>query len=136
MSNLNLAALEQKIEHFLLSRIPSIQAIYLFGSVSTQQSGPESDIDIAVLFLEKIDPATLWFMAQDLARELDQDVDLVDLRKASTIFQHQIVYYGHRFFCSDRYKVDLFETYVLSEYTNFIEARSPLVRDFLERGSL
>lgn len=125
-----------KIRDFLISRISDIEAIYIFGSASQGAMHPESDIDIAVLCKKRLTGYNFWEIGQELASKLDIDVDLIDLREASTIFQHEILVHGKRIFFREAFFVDQFETVVFSEYTNLIEIRAPLIQDIQERGSV
>jgi len=60
-------------------------AVYLFGNRANGQDGPDSDLDLAVLVEGKLSPVALWEQAQSLAVVLRCDVDLIDLRAASTV---------------------------------------------------
>ena len=64
--------------------------------MSAARRGGDSDIDLAVLVAGKADPVRLWELGQTLASELDRDVDLIDLRAASTVMQYQIITTGRR----------------------------------------
>lgn len=75
----------------LRKRLPDAMAIYLFGSVASGEAGPESDLDMAVLNDGPLDPVGVWEIGCEIGVLVDADVDLVDLRKASTVLQHQIV---------------------------------------------
>jgi len=56
---------------------PAISAIYLFGSVATGQSTPQSDLDIAVLSPRQLPEAALFEAGLDLGRDTGRDVDLL-----------------------------------------------------------
>jgi hypothetical protein len=59
---------------------------------------------------------TLWELAGDLAERIGCEVDLLDLRAASTVMQYQTVTTGRRLWAQDT-QADLFECFVLSEKT-------------------
>lgn len=65
--------------------------MYLFGSASKNQLKPESDIDIAFLSFSDIDEYTCFMKAQELEEIFKRDVDLIDLKKTSTVFKVQII---------------------------------------------
>ncbi|MBM3268775.1 MAG: nucleotidyltransferase domain-containing protein [Candidatus Sericytochromatia bacterium] len=114
---------------------PDLWAIYLFGSRGRGGAGPASDIDLAILGPGPLPPVRLWDVAQDLASLARADADLVDLRKASTVLQAQVVSTGRRIYCSNERECDSFETYVLSSYARLNEERRDILRGILDRGS-
>jgi hypothetical protein len=57
-----------------------------------------------------------WNWAQTLAVALGRDVDLVDLRRASTVMRLQVIDSGKLLFESDVARRREFETIVLSDY--------------------
>src|SRR6187399_1715329 len=81
--------------------IAGLQAIYLFGSHAQGLAGPDSDLDLAVLVAGAIDAVALWEVAQRLAAHFDCDVDLLDLRSASTVMQYQIITTGRLLWARD-----------------------------------
>lgn len=90
-------------------------------------------MDLAVLNDGARDPVALWDQAGELADQVGRDVDLVDLRKASTVFQHQIVTKGRRLFSADS-RADLYEAFILSEKTALDERRAGLMQDIVREG--
>ena len=115
--------------------LPSLLGIWLFGSHAQGTADAASDVDVAVLLPGRADPASLWLLAQDLARELDCDVDLVDLRAAATVMQYQIVTTGERLWQRDAQSA-LYETYILSEKTALDDARAGLLADIHREGKV
>jgi predicted nucleotidyltransferase len=114
----------------ILKDIPDIIAIVLFGSYGSEYETSESDIDLAILSRSKMDTVTLWELAQQVAVELKQDVDLVDLQEASTVFRFQILSTGKVIFCSDPTAFGFFETTSFSMYLNFQETRKEILGDY------
>ncbi len=113
--------------------VPGAVAVYLFGSRADGDQRPDSDLDLAVLAEGPLAPVALWDAAQSLAIRFDCDVDLVDLRTASTVLQHQIITTGRRLFGQGGV-VERFEIFVLSEMTSLNEARAPLLADIARDG--
>ena len=71
--------MEELIVRRLHTALPSLRAVYLFGSVVTEHFTEDSDIDVAVLTSEPMDALLRWKLIQQLAIALNRDVDLVDL---------------------------------------------------------
>jgi uncharacterized protein len=117
----------------LRERLPDAIAIYLFGSVATGEAGPESDVDLAVLNDGRLDPVELWDVAGDIANMVDRDVDLVDLRTASTVLQNQIVTRGRRLYARNG-QADVYEAFILSEKMALDARNGPLMADILREG--
>ena len=94
------------VQH-LRSHLPGLLAIYAFGSRITGNATPDSDLDLAVLVEGHADIIALFNLSSDLADLAGCDVDLVDLRAASTVMQHQIIQTGMRWWAKD-HQADLF----------------------------
>ena len=119
----------------ILAAIPDVLAIYAFGSRVEGEEHAESDLDLAVLVAGYADPVRLWMLSGDLAEKVGCEVDVLDMRAASTIMQHQILMTGRRLWARQP-NADLFECYVLSEKTALDEARAGLLADIRERGKI
>ncbi len=117
---------KETIITILKSSIPSLQAIYLFGSFYDNSANDESDIDIAFLATELIDIKIVWKISQKLSILLQRDVDLVELRTANTIFRYEIISNSDRIY-GNGYDVEYFETVVYSFYLRFQQERKPIV---------
>jgi predicted nucleotidyltransferase len=115
--------------------LPPMQAAYLFGSRAGGAPRPDSDLDLAVLLRDKPDPMALWEAGEAIAARLNVDVDLVDLRAASTVLQFQVVTTG-RLLCGDRPEVERFEVFVLREMADLNMARAPLLADIAREGRI
>ncbi len=110
----------------LKSNIPTLQALYLFGSFYDNSANNESDIDIAFLATELIDIKIVWEISQKLSILLQRDIDLVELKTANTIFRYEIISDSDRIY-GDGYDVEYFETLVYSFYLRFQQERKPIV---------
>lgn len=117
----------------LLARVPNLLAIYAFGSRVLGTAGPDSDLDLAVLVAGYAEPLVLFDLAGELADTAGCEVDLLDLRAASTVMQYQIITTGQRWWARDA-QAALFEAAVLSEKTELDTARADLLRDIQQRG--
>lgn len=110
----------------LQARVPKLLAIYAFGSRIQGTAGPDSDLDLAVLVAGYAEPLALFGLAGDLADVAGCEVDLLDLRAASTVMQYQIITTGQRWWAQDE-QAGLFEAAVLSEKTALDTARAGLL---------
>ncbi len=111
-------------------------AVYLYGSFSEGFAGPRSDVDIAILTRNPLPEGRLAELAQELMDLSGRDVDLVDLSRASTVLQMQIISRGRRLYCRDPFLCERFETHVFSDYVDLNERRAGILRDIRERGSV
>lgn len=123
---------------FIIERIcqswPGVQLIYLFGSRANGSAQENSDWDIAILASMSLKNVERWQLAQALAAQLGQDVDLVDLRQASTVLQMQVIDGGQLVFGEQR-DASRFEMTVISMYGRLQESRQGIINDFKQRIS-
>jgi len=117
---------------------PSLQGIYLFGSYQTDREWPDSDVDVAILFPPDIAAKETNLVFSDCKFKLEEflkkDVDLINLRLASTVFQFQIVTTGRLILSSDQRAVAEFEMLTLSYYQKLNEERSGILQEFYKTG--
>ncbi len=114
---------------------PNTLAIYLFGSRANGTANSDSDLDLAVLVAGYAEPLQLWDISNNLAEIAGCDVDLLDMRAASTVMQYQILQTGRRLW-ANKLEADLFECFVLSEKLYFDQARAGLLDDIQKRGTV
>jgi predicted nucleotidyltransferase len=125
-----------EITEWLRTRLPSLSALYLFGSVAAGQQHAASDLDLAVLYDgAPLEPLARWQLATQLAATIHCDVDLVDLRTADTVLQYQVISTGVPLWTRDA-SAEVYACFILSEKTRFDEARAPLLEDIIARGSV
>lgn len=126
------------ITQTVLAHYPNVQGIYLFGSFMTDDEWPDSDLDLALLLppLEAKQAHNLAMSdcAAELASSLGRDVDLLNARTVSTVFQKEIVTKGRLIYCSDRYAVDEFEMLTFSSYQKLNEERAGIIKSALADG--
>jgi Nucleotidyltransferase domain. len=138
-------ALDKQIAHALadhgairacvLAAVPDTLALYAFGSRIEGTARADSDLDLAILAPGYVEPVQLWELADALAEQAGCAVDLLDLRAASTVMQHQVLTQGRRLWAREP-QAGLFECFVLSEKTALDAARSGLLDDIARRGSI
>ncbi|CAM4338404.1 nucleotidyltransferase domain-containing protein [Paenibacillus alkaliterrae] len=79
-----------EIVRFLMDELQAY-AIILFGSAAKNSLRQDSDADIAFLSKNSFSSYDLFMAAQRLAELLHREVDLIDFRKASSVFKSQII---------------------------------------------
>ena len=112
---------------------PNALAVYAFGSRMQGTAGPDSDLDLAVLVAGYADPLLLWQVASELADVVKCDVDLLDLRAASTVMQYQVLKTGERLWGLPL-EAGLFECYIMSEKMWLDEKRAGILADIAREG--
>jgi predicted nucleotidyltransferase len=114
---------------------PNLLAVYLFGSYAQGTADKHSDVDLAVLIDGAVDPVNLWQTAQHLACQLNCDVDLVNLRTASTVLQYQIVTTGVLLW-ENNAAGRLYECFIYNEKLALDTRRAGILSDIKVRGSV
>ncbi|NOZ10106.1 MAG: nucleotidyltransferase domain-containing protein [Gammaproteobacteria bacterium] len=118
----------------LRTALPDLVAVYRFGTWGTPNERPDSDIDLAILSAVRIDPVQCWDVAQELAALVHREVDLINLREASTVMRSQVIAYGQRLYCADEEKCGEFEDMTFVAYARLNEERGGILKDAHKRG--
>lgn len=102
---------------------PAIGVVYLFGSQARRETGPMSDYDFAVYFIEhdlnkRYD--LLFDLSSKLSRELKTDhIDMININDTDApLLKYQILQDGIVVFEREPYRV-LIEPRILNEYFDF-----------------
>ncbi len=130
----------RKIVETILEYYPATQAIYLFGTYGTADERADSDVDIALLLPHDDCKGNPQFAGSDcqfrLEDILEREVELLSLRKLSTVFQKEVVMNGRLIYCGNRHAVDEFEMLTLSFYQKLNEERADILRAIRETGKI
>ena len=116
----------------LLDRVPDVQAVYAFGSRADGTARPDSDLGL--LAAAPLDPLARWDAQEALAAALGTDVDLVDLRSASTVMRAQVLRSGVVVVDLDPTARAFWETWTMSAYALLNEERQGILDDVRRRG--
>ncbi|WP_446897210.1 type VII toxin-antitoxin system MntA family adenylyltransferase antitoxin [Clostridium sp. LBM24168] len=122
-----------KIIKFLTENIKPY-LIYLFGSSVNGIFRSDSDVDIAFISDARTSDYEIFMLAQKLADILKRDVDLIDLKKASTVFKVQVIAGGEHIYCSDNKRRAYFEMYAFKDYAMLNEEREIILKNIKKRG--
>lgn len=130
--------MNDQIIQTVLTHYPQTQAIYLFGSYAAGQHNAHSDVDIALLLppnaAKQAGTLALSPLHLSLADQLGREIDLVNLRLVTSVFQKEIITKGQRIFCADAYAAGEFEMLVLSFYQKLNEERRDILEAFAQTG--
>lgn len=125
---------KEKIIGFLSRKVnPSI--IYLFGSYAQNTENPNSDVDLAFLSDDGLSEKDRFFLAQELASDLNKDVDLIDLSTATDVLAFQVLKNGIVLYESNPSIRAYYELKVMKKYAKLNEERAEYINDFLDGGS-
>lgn len=102
----------QKTVSELARRDAKILGVYLFGSRADGSAGPDSDVDLAVLFRERENLEQLVELQIAFERNLGREVDLIDLGRAGAYLALDAIR-GERVYCADEHACDNFDLYVM-----------------------
>lgn len=116
--------------------VPDLIAVYQFGSTVQGGEHAESDLDLALLARSALPNLDRWTLQEDLAAELGRDVDLIDLRAASTVMQAEVLDKGMVLAEADRTVRQQFEMQVCSAYAILNEERAGILEDVQARGHI
>jgi len=114
--------------------VPDLIACYRFGSTERGTTRPDSDVDLAILSGKTLSELNRFELAQDLAAQLHRDVDLVDLRAASTVMRMQVLSTGTCLATEDERARREFEMYAYSDYARLNEERREILKGIAKRG--
>ncbi|MCL6626658.1 type VII toxin-antitoxin system MntA family adenylyltransferase antitoxin [Alicyclobacillus shizuokensis] len=128
---------EQQLRAVTVHLVDSVHPllIYLFGSAAKERLRPDSDVDLAFLPDQPLDPYDTFLHAQELADLLKREVDLVDLSHASTVMQAEIVAYGRLLYERDRDQRCVYVIRAMKAYAMLNEERQCVLDRLKERGT-
>jgi predicted nucleotidyltransferase len=115
----------------------ALQFVLLYGSQSSRQVHPESDIDLGFLYDEPVD---ILELTNKVTRLLHKDrVDVVDLRRANPLLCYSAVRQGKLLY---ERSPGLFHSFYSLSFRRYIDtkklrdARQKAIHDFLEEKGL
>ncbi len=122
----------------IVTRNLDAQAIYLFGSFGTADEQAESDLDIALLLSPQQAKQIGDLAWSDLRSELEdlvhKPVDLINLRRAPTVLQKEVLAAGRRIYQSNMHAANEFEMLTMSYYQKLNQERAEIIADAFATG--
>lgn len=112
-----------------------ITLVYLFGSRAQGAAGPQSDCDVAILFLKEPPASGRYALEHRLGGLLGAGrVDLVVLNRAPVELQYNVIATGRLVYETDRASRVEFEARTLGLYGDFLPVLRRQRRELLEEG--
>jgi len=103
-AKVNKKEIGNKIKDYFTKR-NDISAVYIFGSFNTERFSQNSDLDLAVIYSERLDKFKRFDLKLELMAALEKliklEVDIVDFENVDLKFKHQILD-GKLIYCSDQ----------------------------------
>jgi predicted nucleotidyltransferase len=115
--------LEAVLGRELRARAPDLVAAYLFGSVARGEARPDSDVDIALLYVKAPSPSfdeQPFALTADLESLLGRSVDIVVLNNAPVDLAHRVLRDGKILVENDRSARIAFEVRSRNEYFDLL----------------
>jgi predicted nucleotidyltransferase len=113
--------IHEKIIHYFETR-HEVAAVYLFGSFASEKNRPESDVDLAILFLPEYLPSADRFCSRyltELGRILRKDIHPVVMNRAGEVLLKQIFLKGKRLVTNNPTYVREFNMFAMSRIADF-----------------
>jgi len=130
--------INSQVTELIRAYYPDIQAIYLFGSAVNYQLQSDSDIDIALLLphqvAKKLGNLSMSPLHLELTHYFQRNVDLINLREVTTVFQYIIINTGKIIYYRDKITYRTFEILTWSFYQKLNEERAAILEAFFKTG--
>lgn len=121
----------------LLLKDNAVLAAYLFGSEVSNKTNKYSDVDIAILFDEKIDEAKRTdkqiAKATDLSKALNREVDIIILNRASLFLKYHILKEGIKIYEHPKRNEHNFEAQAIMQYFDFLPIKNRIENGLLSK---
>ncbi|MGZ3775387.1 MAG: type VII toxin-antitoxin system MntA family adenylyltransferase antitoxin [Pseudobdellovibrionaceae bacterium] len=112
---------------------PYAEFVFLVGSYDTPRFNNESDVDLAVYFIESVDYQLKINLILKLEDLTGRDVELIDLRNIDPIFARQVIETGRLLVDNNHKKLVNWQITQLSKYLDFKMDRAVIEKNLLVR---
>lgn len=109
-----------------------LHGAWLYGSRARGEAVATSDVDVAVLFDEPLDPVILFDASGRLAARIGAAVDLVDLRRAGGLLRVEATHHG-RPLVTPSLEAHFFTAHALADHAAFAVHRRSTTKAFEEK---
>lgn len=106
--------------------------VYLFGSIIEERATRESDIDIAIRFYDHVSRGERWRIIKELLSMIDEDIDIVDLGRASPVLRMVVYSRGKLVYCRDRWILFLDQNRTVKQYNDYLYIAKPYYKKMVE----
>ncbi len=106
--------------------------VYLFGSVVKGRATRESDIDVAIRFYDHTSREIQWNIIKEILSIVDEDLDIVNLNRASPVLRMIVYSRGKLVYCNNRYILFLDQNKALKLYNDFLHIAKPYYKKMME----
>lgn len=110
--------------------------IFLFGSMALGSTHSDSDVDIAFISPHKHHGYEVFLVAQELATLLNKEIDLIDLQRASTVMQIQVIQTAECLYDECATDTMLLKVKWMKEYARLNEERQCILNQIKESGTI
>ena len=121
--------IEQSLKKYFSGQ-KDILCVYLFGSQAKGTDNKGSDVDIGVLFDQRLSAREYTekrlSLMDSLSSLLDKDVDVIVLNQAAPFLKFQIIKQGRRIYERPDRNEHSFEARAIVEYLDFLPVRQRL----------
>lgn len=114
----------------------NVEFIYLFGSFARGEGREDSDIDIALFSIEKLNSYDLFVLANHLSFKLKRDVQIIDLKSITTVFAAQIVSNKEILYSNSEENSSKYDVKILKEYAKLNEERDIVLKRIKKDGKI
>jgi|ASRP01.1.fsa_nt_gi predicted nucleotidyltransferase len=124
--------LKNEITQIILEKLKDIdkKIVYIFGSYAKKENTKDSDIDIAFYSENEYDSFEIFLLAQEISAKIKKEVDLVQLKKSSTVFQKEVVENGIYIYEKSSTEREKFELLVYKKYFKLNEERKEIIDNY------
>jgi len=114
--------------------LPSVLAIYVYGSMARGDDHPASDIDLGVLLPHSERIPNLLLLCGTLCEDLRREVNVVDLRRVGNILRKEVLTDGIVLYAKDPDLLLGWEAEAMSEYAEHAVRTKDIVQQIAETG--
>ncbi len=125
----------QLIMDMLRTKLNAV-TIFLFGSIVRGSTHPDSDVDLAFVSLHQHHGYEVFLVSQELATLLKKEVDLIDLQRASTVMQIQVIQNGECLYDECATDTALLKVKWMKEYARLNEERQCILDQIKESRTI